>query len=44
MRLDQVISVVSLPALLRMKAEAGRPQDLIDIAELKRIEEIRHEI
>ena len=35
---------VSLPALLRMKAEAGRPRDLIDIAELKRIEEIRNEI
>ena len=35
---------VSLPALLRMKAAAGRPQDLIDITELKRIEELRHEI
>ena len=35
---------VSLPTLLRMKEEAGRPRDLIDIAELKRIEEIRNEI
>jgi hypothetical protein len=37
---------VSLPTLLSMKAEAGRPRDLIDIAELKRSEEIRnrHEI
>ena len=35
---------VSLPTLLRMKKEAGRPRDLIDIAELKRIEEIRNEI
>ena len=33
---------VSLPTLLRMKAEAGRPRDLIDITELKRSEEIRH--
>lgn len=28
--------VVSLPTLLKMKAEAGRPQDLEDIKELKR--------
>ena len=29
--------VVSLAALLKMKREAGRPQDLIDIEELQRI-------
>lgn len=34
---------VSLPALLRMKRLAGRPQDLQDIAELTRIEELRHD-
>ncbi len=29
--------VVSLPTLLQMKQDAGRPQDLIDIEELKRM-------
>jgi hypothetical protein len=29
--------VVSLPTLLRMKKDAGRPQDLIDITELTRL-------
>ncbi|MDI1251370.1 MAG: hypothetical protein PSV13_21090 [Lacunisphaera sp.] len=35
---------VSLSTLLRMKQTAGRPQDLQDIAELKRIEELRREV
>ena len=35
--------VVALPALFRMKKEAGRPRDLDDIVELTRIEELRHE-
>ncbi len=34
---------VSLPTLYRMKREAGRPRDLLDITELKRIEELRNE-
>lgn len=35
--------VIRLPALFAMKRSAGRPQDLNDIAELTRIEEIRRE-
>lgn len=35
--------MVNLPALLAMKRSAGRPHDLIDIAELTRIEELRRE-
>jgi hypothetical protein len=34
--------IVALPTLCRMKKEAGRPRDLDDIAELTRIEELRH--
>ncbi len=34
---------VSLPTLLQMKRMAGRPQDLSDIAELTRIEGLRHD-
>lgn len=34
---------VTLPTLFRMKREAGRPRDLLDIDELTRIEQIRHE-
>jgi len=29
------VRIVSLPTLLRMKAEAGRPEDLLDIEQLK---------
>ncbi len=35
--------VVALTALVQMKRDAGQPRDLDDIAELKRIEELRHE-
>jgi predicted nucleotidyltransferase len=35
--------IVALPALLQMKRDAGRPRDLDDIAELSRIEKLRHE-
>ena len=31
------VPVVSLPTLLRMKREAGRPQDLADIDELEKL-------
>lgn len=34
---------VSLPTLCRMKKDAGRPRDLLDIAELKRIDDLRNE-
>ncbi len=40
---DLTAPFVTLSTLVRMKREAGRPHDLIDIAELTRIEEIRHE-
>lgn len=40
---DLAAPVVSLTALVQMKRDAGRPRDLDDIAELKRIEELRHE-
>lgn len=33
--------VVRLPALLKMKRDAGRPQDLADIADLEEIEKLR---
>lgn len=35
--------IVSLETLLSMKREAGRPQDLLDIAELERGQRITHE-
>jgi hypothetical protein len=35
--------IVSLQTLLEMKREAGRPQDLADIADLLRIQELRRE-
>ena len=35
--------VVSLKTLLQMKRAAGRPQDLADIADLKRIEQLKRE-
>lgn len=35
--------IIALPALFKMKKEAGRPRDLDDIVELTRIEELRHE-
>ena len=35
--------VVSLKTLLKMKRAAGRPQDLADIADLERIEELKKE-
>jgi predicted nucleotidyltransferase len=35
--------IVSLPTLLSMKREAGRPQDLQDITELERCQRITHE-
>ena len=31
------LRILQLPALIRMKQEAGRPQDLADVAELRRI-------
>lgn len=31
------VRILRLPTLLRMKADAGRPQDLADVAELRRI-------
>jgi len=37
------IPIVTLPTLFRMKQEAGRPQDLVDLDELNLIERIRHE-
>ncbi len=40
---DILAPFVSLPTLLEMKRTAGRPQDLLDIAELTRIEELRHD-
>jgi hypothetical protein len=36
------VPFVRLNTLLRMKQSAGRPQDLQDIIELRRIEELRH--
>ena len=36
--------VVSLKTLLKMKRAAGRPQDLADIADLKRIEVLKKEL
>lgn len=35
--------VIALPTLVQMKKAAGRPRDLDDIAELTKIEELRHE-
>jgi hypothetical protein len=35
--------VIRLDALLAMKREAGRPQDLADIADLERIQKLKHE-
>jgi hypothetical protein len=35
--------VVSLKTLLKMKRAAGRPQDLADITDLKRIEKLKRE-
>jgi predicted nucleotidyltransferase len=35
--------VISLKTLLKMKRAAGRPQDLADIADLERIEELKKE-
>jgi hypothetical protein len=32
--------IVSREALMLMKQEAGRPQDLVDIEELRRVEEL----
>jgi hypothetical protein len=37
------LPVVTLATLLRIKREAGRPQDLLDINELTVIDQIRHE-
>ena len=33
---DVSVPILALPALIKMKREAGRPQDLADIAELGR--------
>jgi len=35
--------VVGLEALIQMKSEAGRPQDLLDIEELRRVERLHDE-
>ena len=35
--------IVALEALIQMKAEAGRDQDLIDIGELRRAERLNNE-
>ena len=35
--------VISLKTLLKMKRAAGRPQDLADIVDLERIEELKKE-
>ena len=35
--------IVSLKTLLKMKRAAGRPQDLADITDLKRIEKLKRE-
>ncbi|MDQ3198343.1 MAG: hypothetical protein M3Q46_04000, partial [Verrucomicrobiota bacterium] len=35
--------VIQLPTLLRMKREAGRPQDLADIADLEEVERLRQD-
>jgi uncharacterized protein YihD (DUF1040 family) len=35
--------VVSLKTLLKMKRAAGRPQDLADITDLKRIKQLKME-
>ncbi len=35
--------IVGLRALIRMKEEAGRPQDLVDIEELRRVERLHEE-
>lgn len=37
---DLTVRIVSLESLIRMKATAGRPQDLADIAELRSIHRI----
>jgi hypothetical protein len=39
---EQPVRVASIPHLIQMKRAVGRPQDLIDIAQLEAIERLRH--
>lgn len=41
MKNDMLVPVVGFETLLKMKEECGRPQDLIDVIELKRILELK---